>query len=94
MAQDLTQKRTNMATNAVFYATQLVDAMNGLDQIKTERGYLSEDFQDGDFTGALSHLTPGMVGTLFDFVLPSLQTVIEDSANSGRNKQILSQVRK
>lgn len=94
MAQDLTQKRVNLATNAVFYSSQLIDALNGLAQLKTDRAFLSQDFQDADFTGGLSHLTPGMVGTLFDFVLPSLQTAIEDSANSGRNKQILSQVRK
>lgn len=94
MAQDLKQKRVNLAMNAVFYSTQLVDALNGLAQIKAERGYLGEDFQDEDFTGVLAHLTPGMVGTLFDFVLPSLQANLEDQANAGRNKQILLQVRK
>lgn len=93
MAQDLTQKRQNIATNAVIYGTQLVNAINGLLELQAQRGVLSQDFQDSDFsTTDLKHLTSGMLGTLFDFVVPSLNTNFVDVANAGRNKQILRQI--
>jgi hypothetical protein len=94
MAQDITAKRQNVASRAVAAATQIVDALNVLLELKDERAQFNGDFQDSDFAGtALKQLTAAMVGTLFDFVVPSLQTNYLDAGNGGRNKQILLQVR-
>jgi len=94
MAQDLTAKRLNVASKAMTAATQLVDALNVLLELKEERAVFGGDFQDSDFAStALKHVTASMVGTLFDFVVPSLNTNYLDAGNSGRNKQILLQMR-
>lgn len=95
MSQDLVRKKQNLAASAIAYSTQLVDALNGLQALALERAVLGEDFQDSDFvTPDLGHLTAGIVGTLFDFVVPSLQANYEDNVNAGRNRQILLQMRK
>lgn len=94
MAQDLTNKRKNLANNAITHAERLVDALNALVNLRQERGELAVDFQDPDFAGANIHITPGMMGTLFDFVVPSLLSNFQDAANGGRNEQILLQVRR
>ena len=92
---DLTQKKINLATNSVFYATQLVDAVNSLRELANERTNLSTPFQDSDFVGTQnSHLTAQIIGTLFDFVVPSYETNYTDQANGGRNENILLQMRK
>jgi hypothetical protein len=94
MAQDLTLKRQNMAIAAINASTQLVDALNELLALRAEHSKLGEDFQVGDFVGVLAHLTPGICGQLFDFVIPSLEVNFTDTANGERNKQILLQMRK
>jgi len=94
MAQDLTAKRQNIINAAMSAAAQLTDALNLLLVLKEQRAELDQDFQEADFTSSLSHATPGMMGSLFDFVVPSLQTNYLDVANGGRNQQILLQVRK
>lgn len=94
MAQDILAKRLNIAAKAVAASTQIVDALNTLLALKDERAKLTQDFQSADFDNSnLKHLTAGMIGTLFDFVVPSLETNYIDTANGERNKQILLQVR-
>lgn len=95
MSQDLKNKKKKIINSAIQSSMQLVDALNNLSNLKEERNKLSEDFQDTDFSDdELLHATAGMIGTLFDFVVPSLLTNYLDEANIGRNKQILLQVRK
>lgn len=95
MAQDdIVQKRQNMEAKAAFYATQLDDALLGLAAIKIERAKLSQDFQDSDFVRSdIKHMDAGMVGTFFDFCLPTFQATYTDTGNSGRNTQIIQQMR-
>lgn len=94
MADEI-NKRVNMATNTIIYVTQFLDAINHLNDIQIERSKLVTDFQDSDFTSStnLNHLTAAQVGVLFDFVLPAFQTTLADTGNSGRNIQILNQIR-
>jgi hypothetical protein len=88
-------KRQNLASRAVDLATKFTDALYGLQLLMDERAKLPEDFQDSDFTGTdLAHLDAGMLGSLFDFVMPSFLTTYTDQANGGRNEQILLQVRR
>lgn len=95
MAQDISSQRQNVASKAVDASTRLVDALYDLLQLKDQRARFVGDFADADFAGTdLKHLTAAQVGTLFDFVVPSLQTNYLDAANGGRNQQILQQVRK
>lgn len=92
---DLVSKRNGIAEKGIIYATQLVDALNGLKNLREERQKLGADFQDSDFVGTdLAHVSAGQLGTLFDFVVPSLDANYQDVANGERNKQILLQVRK
>lgn len=93
---DSTQKRRNIAEKTVTAATQFVDALNQLLELKEERAKLDGGFVDADFeTDGLRHLSPGLVGTLFDFVVPDLQAnYVDNDDNGGRNEQILLQVRK
>ncbi len=95
MTQDITLVRQNVAANTVIYATQLVDALYNLQKLSDQRGKFESSFQDSDFSNAanLKHLTASIVGTFFDFVLPSLQANYADSGNGGRNEQILLQMR-
>lgn len=95
MAQDETLKRQSMERNTIIYVTQLLDAINGLNDIQVERSKLVQDFQDADFTPTdLTHLTAAQIGTFYDFCLPTFQDTLADSANSGRNLQIMQQIRK
>jgi hypothetical protein len=94
MAQDLTTKRQTIINNAMVASADLVDALNKLLVLKEQRAELDQDFQEADFIAGLNHATAAMMGTLFDFVVPSLQTNYLDVANGGRNQQILLQVRK
>lgn len=94
MAQDLTIKRQKIAESAMSASAQIVDALNTLLVLKEQRAKLDQDFQESDFVAGLNHVTPNMMGTLFDFVVPSLQSNYLDVPNGGRNQQILLQVRK
>lgn len=92
MAQDQTSKRRNIATNAVTHCTNFLTALTNLIELSAQRGQ-SGDFVDADFEGTdLRHLTPGIVGTLFDFVVPSINTNFIDSANGNRNENIIRQM--
>jgi hypothetical protein len=100
MAQDISQQRFNVGVKAMNASVALVDALNTLLELKEQRGKFEADFQDTDFqsNGSTKHLTAAMMGTLFDFVVPALQTTYLDtsvpaSTNGGRNQQILLQVR-
>lgn len=95
-SQDLVAKRRNIAEKAVIYSTQIVDGYNALLQTQDEYNQAGT-FVQTDFDGTgLSHLTPGMINTLFGGggVAENLKTNYTDAANSGRNKQILLQMRK
>lgn len=94
MAVGSKTKRLNIATLAVDAAARLMDAQRELQSLAADR-LQAGTFADSDFTGSdLTHLTAATIGTLFDFVVPSLQTAIDDAANGGRNKNILLEVRK
>jgi len=93
-ADDIVAKRQNMEAKAMFYATQLDDALAGLAAIKAERAKLIQDFQDSDFSRIdIKHMNAAMVGTLLDFVIPAFQTTYVDADNAGRNVQIILQIR-
>lgn len=93
MAQDLTIKRQTNAKNAVIYFGQLREAIKALQALSEERSKFDQDFQDTDFTlDELKHVTPGMIGTAYDFVLPTFSDTYIDTANSGRNLQIINQI--
>jgi hypothetical protein len=94
MAQDLINKRQNLATNTVTFATQLWDAYQALLEIKKERAQLAQDFLDSDFADTdLKHLTAGMIGSLLDFVVADLDTWFQDGAHPNR-VQLTLQVRR
>jgi len=94
MAQDISDQRRNVASKAVEAATKFVDSLYDLLQLKDQRAKFVSDFVDADFTNtSLKHLTAAQLGTLFDFVVPSLNTNYIDAANGGRNSQILLQIR-
>lgn len=91
---DIVDQRRNVASNAVIQATRLLDALNALSALKTQRSFFESDFVDTDFDGtALKQLSAGIMGTLFDFVVPAFTTTLADAGNGGRNNQILNQVR-
>jgi hypothetical protein len=95
VASNLVPKRQNLASRSVDLATKFTDALYGLQLLMDERAKLPEDFQDSDFQNTdLAHLDAGMLGSLFDFVLPAFIITYEDEANGERNKQILMQVRR
>ena len=94
-------KRQNNANNAVIYVRQLLDAMNALEDLATERSQFVNPFADADFTPAgIAHMNAAMIGTLYDFVIGNvtgqasgIAAWFADAGNGGRNKQILEQVR-
>ena len=96
---DNTLQRKMVATQAVRAVTALADALYELVQLADQRARFISPFADSDFTSGnptsvdLSQLSAAMVGTLFDFVLPSLQTWYADTGNDRRNQQILLQMR-
>lgn len=93
MAQDLTLKRQTNAKNSVIYWGQLRDAIKALQNLAEERSQFAQDFQDTDLSiDELKHLTTGILGTAYDFVLPTFVDTFADVGNSGRNKQIISQI--
>lgn len=93
MAQSLVNKRRNIATNAVIHATQLWDHLQALKGLALERAqagnFEQTDFDDTD----LEHLTPFMIGSLLDTIIPGIAGYVEDSANPAR-RDILLQVRR
>lgn len=85
-------QRLDLASQAALAAKDLIAALNRLNDLTERRAYLG-NFSDSDFAGSmLAYLDAGTIGTLFDFVVPSLEAAYQDAANGGRNKQILQQV--
>jgi len=97
MAQDLKIKRQMLARQSTAAAENFVNSLAILLSLSDERSVFGagNDFTQGDFdeTSDLTHLTPDMMNTLFDFVVPSLRDNYNDAANGGRNRQLLLQVR-
>lgn len=95
MAQNISGKRFNLAFETVEAVERLVDALLALEALGEERLKLEAPFVQADFDDTpLQHLTPAMIGTLFDFVVPSLSANYADAPNGGRNQQILLQMRR
>lgn len=93
-AGDSTAQRQNVASRAVDAVTRLTDALYELQQLSDQRAKFASPFVDSDFAGtANTQLTAAMIGTLFDFVVPSLLANYQDTGNGGRNEQILLQMR-
>lgn len=64
MAQDLVQKRRNIATNTVIHATRIVDSLRALDALQEEAAivtFVQTDFDDTD----LEHLTPNILAAIY-----------------------------
>lgn len=95
MAQSLVSKRRNIATNAAIHATTLWDSYQALQELKLERAKMEDgNFQQSDFDDTdLQHLSPGIIGGLFDFVLTDLKTWFEDAGHPERIERI-TQVRR
>lgn len=85
MAQNLLNKRQNIAANMVVEVTALVRALNALQELKAERAALPQDFQDSDFVTGLPVLVDGVsvridhldaytAGSVFDFGLTPMVT--------------------
>jgi len=93
MPQDQTEKRRNIATNAVIHATALWDALVALEELTAER-VVAGNFVDTDFDGTdLVHLTPFMIGSLLDTHAPAIKAFVEDAGTPAR-RQVLLEVRK
>lgn len=89
MAQDQTDKRRNIATNAVFYATQLWDSLNALKELAAEH-VVAGNFEDADFEVTdLKHLTPFMIGSLLDIHVPAIYDFVTDSGTPAREDTLL-----
>jgi hypothetical protein len=92
MAQDLVQKRRNLASNAVVHATRLADAIYALRQLKDEFAHVGS-YAQSDFDGTdLAHLTPGLMNAVFGG-----GGVVDDFAanfDEAANKQNLLQLRR
>ncbi len=89
MSQDLTTKRRNIASNAVFYATQLWDALLALQELSAEH-VVAGNFEDADFdTTDLQHLTPFMIGSLLDTHIPAIYDFVTDAGTPARKDTIL-----
>ena len=64
MAQDLIDKRRNIATNTVIHATRLVDALRALDALQEEVAQVT--FVQSDFDGtSLKHLSPALMAAIY-----------------------------
>jgi hypothetical protein len=93
MAQDQTDKRRNIATNAIAYATQLWDALLALKELSEERA-IAGNFVDTDFDGTdMKHLTPFMIGSLLDTHAPAIYNFVADAGTPAR-LDILLEVRR
>lgn len=89
MAQDNTQKRRQMAREAIIAATKLWDALQELAELKLERA-TAGNFVDADFeAGELAHLTPFMIGSLIDTHAPDIKAFVEDAGAPARLDVIL-----
>lgn len=94
MAGDNTKQRQNVASRTVDAITKLTDAYYVLQQLLDQRNKFVDPFVDEDFTGtANGQLSAAILGQFFDFVIPSLLANYQDSANGGRNEQIMLQMR-
>ena len=94
MAQDLSAKRLNIASQTVEAATKLWDAAQELKQLRAERAvagnFTDDELQLGpEGRGTdLKHLSAFMIGSLLDTHIPDLITAIE------AKQQILLEVRR
>src|SRR5262245_54684820 len=85
-------QRQNLATQAAQLCADLRKTLGQLQGLADRRPFLG-NFEEADFVGTdLSYMDPATLGTLFDFVVPSLMTNYNDAANGGRNKQVINQV--
>lgn len=93
---DLTQKRQNIAKAMIVEATQFLDSLNALKELKLEKTKLGTDvFLDADFNvDGLKHLSAGIVNVFFDDCVTSVDANMTDTANGGRNIQNFVAVRK
>ncbi len=97
MAQDLEFKRRRLSENAIVLATRLADTIQDLEQLRMDRGVVGAFDQDEMILVEgfdHRHLSPALLDTLFDAVLPRVYTAYLDAGNSGQVKQILSEMRK
>lgn len=99
MAQDLTEKRRNVASNMVIQGTRLVDAIVALQELQAEFAQCGT-FVQADFDNtALKHLTPGILSAVFagNGVVDSLSAWYGNNTTTGNtgvvNKQNLLQMR-
>lgn len=94
MAGDFTVRRRDVALEASNACGKFVDALNALIELKDVRLQIG-DFVDADFTDQpdIQHISPGVIGTLFDFVVGDLQTAYIDAGNGNRARNILLQMR-
>lgn len=68
MAQDVTNKKRNVASNTVIHATRLVDALLALDALQEEYNAVTavSAFAQSDFDGTdLQHLTPALINAVY-----------------------------
>jgi hypothetical protein len=92
MAQSVVAKRRNIASNAVIQATVFYDALRALSDLSAERAELG-DFVQTDFDGTdLEHLTPFVVGSLLDIVVPAIRTFVD--VTDATRKHMLLQMRR
>lgn len=88
---DQKSQRLDLASQAASACKDYLSALHRLQDLAERRPYLG-NFVDSDFSGtALAYLDAGTIGTLFDFVVPSLLINYTDAGNTNRNKQILNQ---
>lgn len=100
MAQDLVDKRRNVATNMMIEGTRLADAIVALQELQAEFAQCGS-FQQSDFDNtALKHLTPGILSAVFagNGVVDSLVAWFTNNQTAGTspsvvNKQNLLQMR-
>lgn len=93
MAAVQTDKRRNIATNAIIHATALWDHLLALKALAEERA-VAGNFEDADFTGTdLKHVTPFAIGSLLDTIVPDIYDFITDAGTPAR-KTILLEVRR
>lgn len=91
---DNTQQRLNVASQTVQAVTQIVNQLYRLQQLNDQRRKFTSPWIDQDFAkGSLQQLDAAMIGTFYDFCLPTLIEAFEDQAHGERNQQIMLQMR-
>lgn len=95
-AQDLVSKRRGIAVKEVVYVSQLLEAVNNLQDLRNERA-ISGNADDADFQGitingtSITHLSAYQYGILLDTVLPNISAVVYDN---GINQNTLEGIRR